>query len=155
MRQSLGDAVELVLDGGAATVGIESTVLSLVGAQPVLLRPGVIPATPELEESLIGPVAFGETGAGAHASPGMHPRHYQPRTALVLWSKGDATPSGRGAWLRLGREMPSEARNYAALLYEALHRLDSEGLDWIAVERPPATPEWAGVLDRLTRAAAR
>ena len=37
---------------------------------------------------------------------------------------------------------------------ETLHRLDGEGLDWIAVERPPDTPEWAGVLDRLRRAAA-
>jgi L-threonylcarbamoyladenylate synthase len=153
VRQSLGDAVDYVLDGGAATVGIESTVLSLVATQPVLLRPGVIPIT-EIE-LLIGPVARAEGGAGAHASPGMHPRHYRPRTPLVLWSAGEPAPMGRGAWLRIGREMPAEARAYAALLYEALHRLDAEELDWIGVERPPASPEWAGVLDRLTRAATR
>jgi L-threonylcarbamoyladenylate synthase len=57
VRQSLGDAVDLVLDGGPAMVGIESTVLSLAGAEPLLLRPGVIPL-PEIE-SLIGPVRIG------------------------------------------------------------------------------------------------
>jgi len=151
VRQSLGDAVDFVLDGGAASVGIESTVLSLAGAQPVLLRPGMISIT-EIE-SLIGPVDRMEGGAGAHASPGMHPRHYRPRTPLLLWNAGEPTPAGRGAWLRLGREMPAEPRVYATLLYDALHRLDAEGLDWIGVERPPDTAEWAGVLDRLTRAA--
>jgi L-threonylcarbamoyladenylate synthase len=51
--------------------------------------------------------------------------------------------------------MPAEPAAYAAMLYAALHRLDAQDLDWIAVERPPDTPEWAGILDRLTRAAAR
>jgi L-threonylcarbamoyladenylate synthase len=154
VRQSLGDAVDLVLDGGPATVGIESTVLSLASAEPVLLRPGVIPL-PEVE-LLIGPVRVAEgAAAGAHSSPGMHPQHYRPRTPLVLLAACDAPPAGRGDWLRLGREMAAEPAAYAAMLYAALHRLDARGLDWIAVERPPDTPEWAGVLDRLTRAANR
>jgi L-threonylcarbamoyladenylate synthase len=49
--------------------------------------------------------------------------------------------------------MPAGAASYAAALYAVLHELDSEGWDWIAVERPPATPEWAAVNDRLRRAA--
>ena len=49
--------------------------------------------------------------------------------------------------------MPADPREYAAALYETLHRLDERKPDWIAVERPPDTPEWAGVLDRLRRAA--
>lgn len=152
VRESLGDRVDMVLDGGPATVGIESTVLSLAGREPVLLRPGVIPL-PEIE-ALIGPVRVaGAAGASAHASPGMHPRHYRPRTMLVLLAAGDRPPNGRGAWLRIGREMPADPAAYAALLYAALHRLDAQELDWIAVERPPDTPEWAGVLDRLVRAA--
>jgi L-threonylcarbamoyladenylate synthase len=145
------ELADYVLDGGPARVGIESTVLSLVG-HAMLLRPGVIPL-PEIE-SLIGPV---ETAAapesGAHASPGMHARHYRPRTPLYLLGAHDAPPAGRGAWLRIGREMPADATAYAAVLYETLHRLDAEGFDWIAVETPPETPEWAGVLDRLRRAA--
>jgi L-threonylcarbamoyladenylate synthase len=142
---------DFVLDGGPARVGIESTVLSLVG-KPVLLRPGVIPL-PEIE-ALLGPVEIaGGPAEGAHAAPGMHPRHYRPRTPLILVGGGQAPPEGRGAWLRMGKEMPSEPAPYAAMLYEMLHRLDREGWDWIAVERPPETAAWAGVLDRLRRAA--
>ena len=48
--------------------------------------------------------------------------------------------------------MPADPLDYAAVLYETLHRLDAQHLDWIAVERPPETPEWAGVVDRLRRA---
>ena len=152
VRQSLGDAVDLVLDGGPSAVGIESTVLSLVG-EPVLLRPGVIPVA-EIE-AIVGPVRVGVTpGRGPHASPGMHARHYSPRTPLILVTGNDPLPRGRGAWLRLGREMPAEPRAYAAQLYDVLHQLDVQGLDWIALERPPDSPEWAGVLDRLQRAKA-
>ena len=152
VRRSLGDAVECVLDGGPTTVGIESTVLSLAGDEPALLRPGVIPL-PEIE-ALIGPVrARLAPGKGAHASPGLHTRHYRPATPLYLLKPGDRLPEGNGVWLRLGQEMPAEPRAYAAALYATLHRLDRQGLDWIAVESPPDKPEWAGVFDRLKRAA--
>jgi L-threonylcarbamoyladenylate synthase len=140
-----------ILDGGPARVGIESTVLSLAGP-PTLLRPGVIPL-PDIE-ALIGPVAKAQSPAeGAHTSPGMHARHYRPRTPLCLLTVRDQPPAGRGAWLRIGRELPADPLAYAAALYDTLHRLDAEGFDWIAVERPPETPEWAGILDRLRRAA--
>jgi len=146
------ELADYVLDGGPARVGIESTVLSLA-AEPLLLRPGVIPL-PALEE-IIGPVAIAEQpDVGPHASPGMHARHYRPHTPLYLLSAAAPSPPGRGAWLRIGEEMPADPLAYAAALYDALHRLDSAGFDWIAVERPPDTPEWAGVLDRLRRAAA-
>jgi L-threonylcarbamoyladenylate synthase len=149
VRQSLGDAVDYVLDGGPTAVGIESAVLSLAGDAPVLLRPGVIPL-PDIE-ALVGPVTSAQAPqAGAHPSPGMHARHYQPRTPLYLLAAGSPDPPGRGEWLRLGEAGPLP---YAAALYDRLHRLDERGLEWIAVERPPDTPEWAGVLDRLARAA--
>ena len=143
--ESLAD---FTLDGGPSQVGIESTVLSLV-AEPTLLRPGVIPID-ELE-SLIGPIARGVADAeDAHPAPGMHLRHYRPSTPLYL---GEFPKEGKGVFLRIGYEMPDEPRAYAAALYETLHHLDTEGLDWIAVEVPPDTPEWAGVRDRLRRAA--
>jgi len=48
--------------------------------------------------------------------------------------------------------MPADAASYAAVLYDTLHRLDAQGLDWIAVELPPDGSTWAGVNDRLRRA---
>jgi len=159
VRAALGAEVDMVLDGGPATVGIESTVLSLAGRSPALLRPGVIRLS-EIE-ALIGPVAAAPVPAGAHASPGMHSSHYKPATRLVLAREGVLPLAGRGAYLWLtgpaagatSIAMPREAPDYAAALYGVLHDLDREGLDWIAVEAPPETEEWAGVLDRLKRAA--
>jgi L-threonylcarbamoyladenylate synthase len=141
---------DYVLDGGPAHVGIESTVLSLSGA-PTLLRPGVIPLT-EIE-ALIGPVNTAEDPTeGAHASPGMHRRHYRPATPLYLIAPGEHPPAHCGVFLRIGHEMPADPAAYAAALYETLHRLDAAHVGGIAVEQPPDTPEWAGVLDRLRRA---
>ena len=142
---------DYVVDGGPARVGIESTVLSLAGAA-TLLRPGVIPLT-EIE-AVIGPVlAGGDMAEGAHASPGMHRRHYCPVRPLYLVERGERPPGECTAWLRIGQEMPASPVAYAAVLYRTLHRLAAEGAGGIAVERPPDTPEWAGVLDRLRRAA--
>ena len=162
VRQSLGDRVAMLLDGGRTTVGIESTVISLAGAQPTLLRPGMI-SKAEIE-AVIGPVTTTHTpAADAHPSPGMHPRHYSPRTPLVLVEGGRLPSSGRGAYLQIHQpgeaarviQMPDEPNAYAALLYEKLHEADAEGWDWVAVERPPESPEWAAIHDRLRRAAAQ
>lgn len=159
VRRSLGAAVDLILDGGACTVGIESTVVSLAGGAPVLLRPGGISSAQI--ESVTGPVARAGPVEGAHPSPGMHERHYSPRTPLVLVDGGAELPAGRVAYVYHTRErasgrcaaMPADAPGYAAALYEVLHQLDGEGWDWIAVEPVPDTPEWEGVRDRLRRAA--
>ncbi len=143
VRAGLGDAVDMVLDGGPCTVGIESTVISLAGARPRILRPGIV-SQPEIE-AVIGPV---EAGAGAE-SPGQHPKHYSPRTRIVL---GDSPSEGKGVRLDFSN-MPDDAAGYAEVLYRRLHELDAEHPDWIAVELPPDSPEWAGIRDRLLRAA--
>src|ERR1700733_7882624 len=90
---------DLVLNGGPCTVGIESTVISLAGAVPRILRPGMISQT-EIE-NVIGPTQVGE---GAE-SPGQHPRPYSPHTPIVL---GEMPPEGRGRHLSLAR-MPRDA----------------------------------------------
>lgn len=162
VRESLGDRVAMVLDGGRTTVGLESTVLSLAGPDAILLRPGMI--TKAQIEELIGPIQIGaESKETAHPSPGMHRRHYSPRTPLVLVQDGQLPSAGRGAYLWIWRcanatrciPMPDDPRAYAAVLYETLHQADAEGWDWIAVERPPRDPAWAAILDRLERAAAQ
>ncbi|MFB3777936.1 MAG: L-threonylcarbamoyladenylate synthase [Bryobacteraceae bacterium] len=157
VRDGLAGQADFILDGGPSKVGIESTVLSLATCPPQLLRPGMV-SRPEIE-SLIGPVALaGRVENGAHLSPGMHAKHYSPRTPLVVVKEGAPLPAGRGVTLTRGLRgavrMPADAASYAAVLYDTLHRLDGEGWDWIAVEAVPETPEWAAIADRLGRASA-
>ena len=163
VRRSLGDRIDYILDGGACTVGIESTVLSLAEEVPTLLRPGGI-SVQEIEE-LIGPVArISKSSEGPHPAPGMHRRHYSPRTRLLLVLEGDVPRSGIGAYIQLRTPprhnvrkivwMPGDAVGYAARLYDVLHALDTNGYDWIAVDAPEAADAgWEAVLDRLRRAA--
>lgn len=162
VRRSLGSDVDFILDGGPCQVGIESTVLSLAEARPILLRPGGISRT-ELE-AIVGPVASAqEVQAGAHPAPGMHPRHYSPRTPLYLATNGKLPDQGQGIYLRhqhppsranvIIHQMPQSAADYAAVLYEVLHQADAGNYNWIAVDLPPNTPDWEAVHDRLRRAA--
>ena len=160
VRQSLGERVDFILDGGPCTVGIESTVLSLATDPPTLLRPGGI--SREQIEQVIGRVdVVTKAGEGAHASPGMHAKHYSPRTRLLITKNGEVPTAGKGAYLQLEHEpagkariiyMPHSAEQYASTLYGTLHDLDIQHFDWIAVEQPPLQPEWEAVLDRLRRA---
>jgi L-threonylcarbamoyladenylate synthase len=150
VREALGDRVAMILNGGPTRVGIESTVLSLAGAEAVLLRPGMV--SKEQIEEVIGPIQLAAAPTTpAHPSPGLHRRHYSPKTPLILVEPGRLPSSGRGTRL----QMPTEPREYAAVLYERLHQADAEGWDWIAVEQPPDEPAWAAIRDRLERAAAR
>lgn len=164
VREGLGDRVDYILDGGACTVGIESTVLSLAEGLPVVLRPGGVSRAQI--EAVIGPVRLRTEAAGeAHPAPGMHPRHYSPRTKLLLVRDGDVPREGNGAYLQLQAsperevrevaKMPRDPAGYAADLYRVLHDLDARGYDWIAVDEPANSPEWEAVWDRLARAAAQ
>ncbi len=150
VRDSLRDRVAMILDGGATTVGIESTVLSLAGSSAILLRPGMV--TKAEIEAVIGPVQLlGMVTEGAHASPGLHSRHYSPKTPLILVEPGKLPSCGRGICI----PMPADPREYAAVLYERLHAADAQGWDWIAIEHPPPGEEWSAIRDRLERASYR
>lgn len=172
VARSLGDAVDMILDGGPTAVGIESTVLDLREQRAVILRPGMIGAR-ELEP-LVGPLSTAGDPSGdvARPSPGMLDRHYAPRARLVLfapseWSRvrDEATDAiAKGA--RVGfltmtvappdaatiERMPPDASGYAQRLYAALHALDDAGSEVIYVERVPEDAAWIGVRDRLERA---
>ena len=162
VREDLGKDVDLVLEGGASEVGIESTILDLSGNTPVLLRPGHI-SRGELE-SIIGAIQEASTSSPRH--PGAMERHYAPRTpaqmvpahgldkeisrmkervAVLAFSRPDERVD---YWLR----MPREPQAYAQRLYAALRELDSAGCERILVEAPPDSPDWSAVRDRLKRA---
>lgn len=156
VRDSLGEGPDMILDGGPANVGIESTVLSLVGPQPVLLRPGMVGIS-QLED-LIGSIQFaGESSDEPHASPGLHAKHYSPRTRVVIGPPSPGLRSGylwRKAEISAARnlQMPLDPSGYAQKLYAALHGLDQAGLDEIAIEPVPDGEEWSAIRDRLQRA---
>jgi len=151
VREAFGDEVP-VLDGGPCQVGIESTVVSIVAGKIVLLRPGMI-SIEDVEQASIPPTDT------AHPAPGMHPRHYSPRTPLIL--SNDADPRGAYVWINQPAhachsvQMPSTPESYAARLYGVLHELDREGWPVISVQPPPDTVEWAAVRDRLQRASSK
>lgn len=174
----LGNAVDLVLDGGAATVGIESTVVDATGERPVLLRPGGVPAA--ALESVVGPLlrpaAAGQVPAdqanAPRPSPGMIDRHYAPRARLLPFAAADrprvwrelraaaaaGTPAGLlafdvdGAQAVPAIQLPATPAGCAQQLYAALHALDQAGCAVAYIEMPPPEPGWEAVLDRLRRA---
>jgi L-threonylcarbamoyladenylate synthase len=170
VAKSLGDAVDLILDGGPTSVGIESTVIDLSGELPVLLRPGLI-SVPQLE-AVVGPVAIvgHSSGTTGRPSPGMLDKHYAPQ-ALVRLVEPDAVSAtirdARSDGKRVGAividgdasdadvraVLPRDAAGYAARLYGTLYSLDDVGCDVIVIERVPDAPDWLGVADRLRRAA--
>lgn len=154
VRAAFGDAVP-VLDGGPTRVGIESTVVAVDGDKLTLLRPGMI-SLGDLEQ------AANDAGS-PHLSPGMHPRHYSPRTKLIVVENPRELASHDGAYVWHKRpglaarsvRLPADPKRYAARLYATLHELDGEGWPWIAVEAVSNSPEWAAIRDRLLRAAER
>ncbi len=162
VRADLGDAVELVLEGGPSHVGIESTIVDLSGQAPALLRPGAI--TQQQLEKLLPGLETRNISEVRH--PGSLERHYAPRTPLRLVPAHDLDKQisllrARVAVLAFSRpdervdhwiRMPRDPEAYAQRLYAALRELDSAGGDAILVEAPPGGPEWAAVRDRLWHA---
>lgn len=172
VEKAFGDRVELILDGGPTDVGIESTVVDLSGAEPVLLRPGVLGAE-QLERDLGGIPLARTARTERPRSPGQLTRHYAPRAELLLFegpTTADAVAAARRA-ADAGRRvgglllrpleapftrvvlMPDAPATYARRLYAALHELDDAGCDLILAEAVPEEPGWAAVRDRLHRAA--
>ncbi|HEY4304787.1 MAG TPA: L-threonylcarbamoyladenylate synthase [Gemmatimonadaceae bacterium] len=172
VAKSLGNAVDLILDAGPTTVGIESTVIDLSSSIPTLLRPGSI-SIPQLE-AIVGEVRLASdvSGAAARPSPGMLDKHYAPHARVIVV---DASEMGhvihreRDAQHRVGIIaigvgpsladesiiLPNNALGYAARLYDALHSLDDRSCDVIVIERVPDEPSWMGIADRIRRAATR
>ncbi len=158
VRAQLGDAVDMVVDGGPCAVGLESTVLDLTGTAPVILRPGG--ATREAIEAITGPLPDPPADL-LKRSPGTQHRHYAPRARLRL----DATDAAPGeAYLAFGPSDVSAAatRNLSPAgdlaeagtnLYGMLLSLDQMGAETIAVAPIPEQGLGIAINDRLRRAA--
>ncbi|MBL0421165.1 threonylcarbamoyl-AMP synthase [Ramlibacter sp. AW1] len=161
-----------VLDGGACPVGIESAIVDCTRGVPVLLRPGVLTG-PQIAracgERLWLP---DELAQAAPRASGTLASHYAPQARLRLmdaralqdaldvlgpqasgiavWSLAPVRPPSPRVSVRA---MPAQPEAAARELFAVLRAFDAQGVRLIWVEQPPDTPEWAGVNDRLRRAA--
>uniref|UniRef100_UPI001177368A L-threonylcarbamoyladenylate synthase n=1 Tax=Crenothrix polyspora TaxID=360316 RepID=UPI001177368A len=174
VAEELGDAVDLILDGGACQVGVESTIIDLSGTTPRLLRRGHITADQiqaVLQTELIIPDSAKHTPSDEIRAPGMMAVHYAPLTTallcpndrlqdlinqLILENKRIAVMTYQTAMTETGQtqvmKMPQSAETYAQCLYASLRELDHQQRDVIIVEQPPTTAEWSAINDRLEKA---
>jgi L-threonylcarbamoyladenylate synthase len=167
VSRSLADKIDLLLDAGPTTGGLESTVLDLTTDPPRILRPGLV--TTAQIEAITGAIDQSKSRDEAPLrSPGQMKRHYAPRTPLEV-TRGSRRRVeellGQGlriGWLTYADDsatgatrivLPRDPGGYSAGLYAALHQLDAANLDRIVVEMPPDGNEWIAVHDRLWRAA--
>ena len=169
VASSLGDGVDLILDGGPTAAGLESTILDLSGNQPRILRPG--PIGPADLAEMLGPVELWEGAVPAgemQAAPGMAERHYSPRAQLELVARGEGLreADGRVAYVGLGALpplpkgvrgilLPLDAALVGTRFYALLHELDDAGFERVVMERPPEDEAWLALRDRLRRAASK
>jgi L-threonylcarbamoyladenylate synthase len=166
VQDQLGDQIDFILDGGPCEVGVESTILSFSGKKPRLLRPGGVPL--EEIESIIGEVEVRLPEAGRPFAPGMLPRHYAPRTPIILnWSKKNLDSYRDKKIGLLAFQEPKnflkfhqvevlskkgDFREAAANLFSAIRRLDALNLDLILAEAVPEVGLGRAIMDRLRRA---
>jgi len=164
----LGSAVALIVDGGACTVGIESTIVAFVGDEPVLLRPGGIGIAALTRVLGHAPRA---ADASAPRASGTLASHYAPRTPArlvfpealttvvveamqqqrsvgVLARSATRPHEFRGTWIAAARD----PEPYAHDLYAHLRTLDAANAGAILIESPPLDDGWLAVNDRLARA---
>jgi L-threonylcarbamoyladenylate synthase len=168
VREQLGGQVDLILDGGPCPVGVESTILSLLEERPRLLRPGGVSL--EEIESIIGKVEINPI-EDRPSAPGMLPKHYAPRTPIVLdWNKKDIDLyEDKNIGLLVLQEPKNnlkfhsvevlstkgDLREAAANLFAAIRRLDAMNLDLIIAEPIPEIGLGRAIMDRLRRATSK
>jgi L-threonylcarbamoyladenylate synthase len=169
VADELGESVDMILDGGACQIGVESTILDLSGDKPQLLRFGQITRS-ELENILQQTVLIPDSLHKATVrTAGMMATHYAPITkslrfdtnllfdllsqnvhkkigVLTCGSQISSTEN------RIVMSLPANSEIYAQHLYATLRELDSLKLDLILVEKPPQHEAWEAINDRLGKA---
>jgi len=169
VREELGDAVDLVLDGGRCPIGIESTIVDVSTPTVRILRPGAI--TERLLRRALGTAVTTATNAPM-PSPGNKPSHYAPRARVILASPDDVEQQvehwhRRGqqvgvlaarrphalpdnvTWLHLTGNLKAQARE----LYQRLRQADQLGVQVLVAVMPADVGLGHAVRDRLRRAA--
>jgi L-threonylcarbamoyladenylate synthase len=170
VAEQLGERIDYVLDGGACTVGVESTILDVSGERAILLRPGGLAV--EVLEAEIGPIrmpASTSDTSEAQVSPGRLSRHYATRTPLKIAERAQTPPVAHRVGLLTLVAEPGDERyatvevlsprgdlaEAAANLFAAMRRLDARGLDGIVARLVPEAGLGRAINDRLRRAARR
>jgi L-threonylcarbamoyladenylate synthase len=166
VRTQLGDQIDFILDGGPCEVGVESTILSFLEGGPRLLRPGGIPL--EEVESIIGKVDVPPVEKGKPLAPGMLPKHYAPRTPMIIGHREKTMQAYRDKRIGLLAFQEPEIsfpflhieilskkgdmKEAAANLFSAIRRLDALNLDLIVAEAISEVGLGRAIMDRLRRA---
>jgi L-threonylcarbamoyladenylate synthase len=159
----LGNKVDLILDGGKCSVGIESTIIEFVDDEFYLLRPGGL--SKEEIEMEIGPIKTGKPDAVKPTSPGQLPYHYSPHTPICFLNSElfDANKKIGGIFFKENKysfpftsvkilSAAGDLREAAANLFSHLHELENEGLDLILVEAIEEKGLGRAIMDRLNKA---
>lgn len=173
VRADLGADVDVLLDGGACGVGVESTIVDLTGERPVLLRPGGV--TAERLESLLGVSVRRRAGVGVRA-PGMLESHYAPRARVklvpreeliaraaelaragqrvaVLLAPGDERGALSASSHLIVLDLGVSEEDAAQRLYAALRQADVDSADVVLASTPEARGLGEALADRLMKAA--
>jgi L-threonylcarbamoyladenylate synthase len=173
VHEEFGNDLEMVLDGGACEVGLESTIIDLSGDQPILLRPGKI-SLQALSDVLGCEVIASTNEKIATRAPGMHHLHYAPETKTILIEpkniaaflatlRASDLPVGLVMYSQLGLlqtnhpnvfyvKMSDEPHAYAHELYRTLRAMDNQHYKRIVIEAVPNGVEWDAIRDRLQKA---
>ena len=152
----------MILDGGPCAEGLESTIVSLAGSEPLLLRAGAVPR--EQIEAVLGRKLAEPRPDAKPQAPGMLASHYAPHARLRLNAPapkpgeaflGFGSGSGNGdGETRLNLSESGNLREAAANLFAYLRLLDRKDVDLIAVAPIPEEGLGEAINDRLRRAAA-
>lgn len=168
VAEQLGDAPDMILEGGRTSVGVESTIITFHENHPVLLRAGGL-AAEEIEsvlgEKVLRPLISGDK---LPMAPGGLKKHYAPRAELKIIKRGDPVEEGNDkAYLAFSQEpkgrfavvkILSQSENMceaAANLFYMLHELEETGVKKIYAEEVPKTGLGLAIMDRLHRGSAK
>ena len=173
VQLALGSRIDMIIDGGACTVGLESTIISFHDEAPKILRPGGITIN-QIAAVLSTSIDLASLHPTTVRVPGSLPAHYAPATPLRLiprtqiWQQArilsernfriivitgsDESSDKLDNPLIMHFMMPNDPVAYGRQLYAKLHQADQAAYDYLLIETPPDHPEWLAITDRLQRA---